>query len=79
MPLHRLPEWPHSSLAPLPPLLPATESHVHFLLEYCAGGELYAALNSRANKRVSEGEARFYSAEVLLALQYLHLQGFVYR
>ena len=68
----------------LSPSLPAhlaasAETHVHLLLEYCGGGELYAVLNSRSNKRLGEGEARFYGAEVLLALQALHLQGFVYR
>ena len=30
-------------------------------------------------KRLGEVAVRFYAAEVLLALQYLHLQGFVYR
>lgn len=29
--------------------------------------------------RVSEEIARFYIAEVLLALEYLHLQGVIYR
>lgn len=31
------------------------------------------------NKRLSEPHMRFYVAEILLALQYLHLLGFVYR
>lgn len=54
-----------------------TDMHLHFVMEYCEGGELYALLCSR--KRLQEDAARFYSAEVLLALQYLHLLGFVYR
>uniref|UniRef100_A0A1D1ZNT7 non-specific serine/threonine protein kinase n=1 Tax=Auxenochlorella protothecoides TaxID=3075 RepID=A0A1D1ZNT7_AUXPR len=56
-----------------------TDTHVHFLLEYCGGGELYAALSTLPNKRLGECVARMYAAEVLLALQYLHVQGFVYR
>lgn len=54
-----------------------TDMHLHFVMEYCEGGELYALLCSR--KRLSEDAAKFYAAEVLLALQYLHLLGYVYR
>ncbi|GAB4820055.1 hypothetical protein N2152v2_007101 [Parachlorella kessleri] len=56
-----------------------TDTHLHFLLEYCDGGELYALLSSQGNKRLKESAVRFYAAEVLLALQYLHLLGYVYR
>ncbi|KAK9814220.1 hypothetical protein WJX72_002492 [[Myrmecia] bisecta] len=56
-----------------------TDTHLHFLLEYCEGGELYGLLTSQPNKRIKEAHMRFYCAEVLLALQYLHLLGFVYR
>jgi PAS domain S-box-containing protein len=56
-----------------------TPTHLHFLLEYCAGGELYGMLMAQPNKRLSEEDMKFYAAEVLLALQYLHLLGFVYR
>lgn len=56
-----------------------TDTHLHFVMEYCDGGELYALLNSQPKKRLKEAHVRFYAAEVLLALQYLHLLGFVYR
>jgi serine/threonine protein kinase len=56
-----------------------TDTHLHFILEYCSGGELYALLNAQPGKRLPEDAVKFYAAEVLLALQYLHLQGFVYR
>jgi len=56
-----------------------TDTHLHFILEYCSGGELYALLNAQPGKRLPEDAVRFYASEVLLALQYLHLQGFVYR
>lgn len=56
-----------------------TDTHLHFLLEYCDGGELYALLNAQGSKRLQESAVRFYASQVLLALQYLHLLGFVYR
>ncbi|GFR40580.1 hypothetical protein Agub_g1160 [Astrephomene gubernaculifera] len=56
-----------------------TETHLHFVMEYCDGGELYGLLNSQPKKRLKEEHVRFYAAEVLLALQYLHLLGYVYR
>jgi serine/threonine protein kinase len=48
-------------------------------MEYCAGGELYTLLVKQPHRRFAEAASRFYVAEVLLALQYLHLLGFVYR
>lgn len=56
-----------------------SDTHLHFVLEYCAGGELYGLLNSQPGKRLPEDWVKFYATEVLLALQYLHLQGVVYR
>jgi PAS domain S-box-containing protein len=56
-----------------------TDTHLHFLLEYCGGGELFAHLNSQPRKCFTEEAVKFYASEVLIALQYLHLQGFVYR
>lgn len=54
-----------------------TEMHLHFIMEHCLGGELYSLLC--AKRRFTEEASRFYAAEVLLALQYLHLLGYVYR
>jgi serine/threonine protein kinase len=56
-----------------------TNHHVNFLMEYCGGGELYHLLLKQPHARFEEAAARFYAAEVLLALQYLHLLGFIYR
>ncbi|GAX81948.1 hypothetical protein CEUSTIGMA_g9376.t1 [Chlamydomonas eustigma] len=56
-----------------------TSTHLHFIMEFCDGGELYALLNSQPKKRLKEIHVRFYVAEVVLALQYLHLLGYVYR
>ncbi|MEW5309471.1 MAG: hypothetical protein WDW38_001359 [Sanguina aurantia] len=56
-----------------------TDTHLHFVMEYCDGGELYGLLNSQPKKRLKEAHVLFYAAEVLLALQYLHLLGNIYR
>ena len=56
-----------------------TETHLYFVLEYCEGGELYETLQKEPDKRFPETVAKFYAAEVLVALQYLHLMGFIYR
>ena len=56
-----------------------TSTHVYFLMEYCEGGELYDFLQKAPGKRLSEEATKFYAAEVLVSLQYLHLLGFVYR
>ena len=42
----------------------STPTHLHFLMEPCTGGELYAVLNSQPGKRFSEEAMRFYAAEV---------------
>ena len=36
-----------------------TDSHLHLVLEYCEGGELYALLNAQPRKRLREAHARF--------------------
>jgi len=54
-----------------------TPKKLYFILEYCPGGELFFHL-SRAG-RFPEGRARFYTAELLLALEYLHTLNIIYR
>ncbi|XAR53278.1 Non-specific serine/threonine protein kinase [Bertholletia excelsa] len=49
------------------------------VMEFCPGGDLYAARLRQPNKRFSISSAKFYAAETLLALEYLHMMGIVYR
>jgi hypothetical protein len=56
-----------------------SEDYLYFVMEYCCGGEFFRALQSRPGKSLVEKDARFYAAEVIAALEYLHLMGFIYR
>ncbi|XP_010250008.1 PREDICTED: protein kinase PINOID 2-like [Nelumbo nucifera] len=49
------------------------------VMEFCPGGDLYALRQRQPGKRFSISSARFYAAEILLALEYLHMLGIVYR
>eukprot|EP00854_Cymbomonas_tetramitiformis_P013999 gene13999-16548_t len=49
----------------------------YLLLEYMAGGEVFGLLNQL--QRFSTQLARFYAAETLLALEYIHKRHYVYR
>jgi protein-serine/threonine kinase len=54
-------------------------SRLYFVMDYCAGGEFYRTIQSQPHHCLTEDQMRFYAAEVLLALEYLHMMGFVYR
>ena len=54
-----------------------TEAKLYFVLDYCAGGELFFHLSRM--KKFPEHMARFYSAEITLALDTMHEHGVVYR
>ena len=51
----------------------------YFVMEYCAGGEFFRFLQRQKGSRLPEPAAKFYAAEVLIALEYLHVNGLVYR
>jgi len=53
------------------------ELRVYFLLDVCLGGELFTILRRR--RKFSEGTARFYTACVTLAFDFMHKQHIIYR
>ena len=48
------------------------------MVEFCEGGNLKDVLDF-AGGAMRESDAKFYAAEVLVALEYVHTMGFVYR
>lgn len=49
------------------------------VMEYCPGGDLHVLRQKQLGRVFPEPAARFYVAEVLLALEYLHMLGVIYR
>ncbi|KAJ8899610.1 hypothetical protein K2173_018584 [Erythroxylum novogranatense] len=57
-----------------------TSDHLSCLvMEYCPGGDLHVLRQKQPDRSFPEPAARFYVAEVLLALEYLHMLGVIYR
>nr|AML78071.1 putative LOV domain-containing protein [Myristica fragrans] len=56
-----------------------TSTHVCFITDFCHGGELFALLDRQPMKIFKEEAARFYAAEVVVGLEYLHCLGIIYR
>ena len=46
-------------------------------MEFINGGELFFHL--KKDKKFDEARAKFYAAEIILALEYLHNNGVIYR
>lgn len=67
------------------PFLPTLYAHFVsenlscLVMEYCPGGDLHVLRQKQPARYFHEQAARFYVAEVLLALEYLHMLGIVYR
>ncbi|KAJ8512196.1 hypothetical protein OPV22_002630 [Ensete ventricosum] len=67
------------------PFLPTLYTHFEtdrfscLVMEFCPGGDLHTLRQRQPGKHFSEYAARFYAAEVLLALEYLHMLGVIYR
>jgi len=53
------------------------ERNIHMLLEYVVGGELFSHL--RRAGRFSNDMTRFYAAEIVLSIEYLHSLDIIYR
>ncbi|KAG2193067.1 hypothetical protein INT46_003593, partial [Mucor plumbeus] len=56
-----------------------SNQYLYFCMEFCVGGEFFRALQNRPGRVLKENEAKFYAAEVVAALEYLHLMGIVFR
>nr|AML77009.1 putative LOV domain-containing protein [Calycanthus floridus] len=56
-----------------------TTTHVCLITDFCGGGELFALLDKQPMKIFKEDAARFYAAEVVVGLEYLHCLGIIYR
>lgn len=56
-----------------------TPTHICLITDFCAGGELFALLDKQPMKIFKEEAARFYAAEVVICLEYLHCLGIIYR
>lgn len=54
-----------------------TKEKLFFVMRFIRGGELFQHLYNK--KRFSEELAKFYASQLILALDYLHSQGFIYR
>nr|GLL17631.1 serine/threonine-protein kinase D6PK-like [Ipomoea trifida] len=67
------------------PFLPSLYTHFEterfscLVMEFCPGGDLHTLRQRQPGKHFSEQAVKFYVAEVLLALEYLHMLGIVYR
>ncbi|XP_010092445.2 serine/threonine-protein kinase AGC1-7 [Morus notabilis] len=56
-----------------------TDKFYCLVMEFCSGGNLHSLRQKQPNKFFTEEAARFFASEVLLALEYLHMLGIVYR
>nr|AML78654.1 putative LOV domain-containing protein [Physocarpus opulifolius] len=56
-----------------------TSTHICLISDFCCGGELFALLDKQPMKLFNEESARFYAAEVVIGLEYLHCLGIIYR
>ncbi|KAG8658391.1 serine/threonine-protein kinase D6PK [Manihot esculenta] len=67
------------------PFLPTLYTHFEtdkfscLVMEFCPGGDLHTLRQRQPGKHFSERAVKFYVAEVLLALEYLHMLGIIYR
>lgn len=67
------------------PFLPTLYTHFEtekfscLVMEFCPGGDLHTLRQRQPGKHFPEQAVKFYVAEVLLAMEYLHMLGIIYR
>jgi serine/threonine protein kinase len=54
-----------------------TADKLFFVLDYCSGGELFFHLGKVG--QFAEPRAKFYAAQIVLALEHVHQCGVIYR
>jgi len=54
-----------------------TQDRLCFVMEYVNGGELFFHLSR--DRQFSEDRTKFYGAEIICAIEYLHKRGIIYR
>ncbi|CAG9538793.1 unnamed protein product [Cercopithifilaria johnstoni] len=54
-----------------------TDSRLFFVIEFVPGGDLM--FHMQRQRKLPEDHARFYSAEIIIALHFLHSRGIIYR
>ncbi|CAN0890962.1 Serine/threonine-protein kinase D6PKL2 [Linum grandiflorum] len=56
-----------------------TEKFSCLVMEFCPGGDLHTLRQRQPGKHFTEQAVKFYVAEVLLSMEYLHMLGIIYR
>ncbi|XP_065313864.1 protein kinase C zeta type-like [Gordionus sp. m RMFG-2023] len=56
-----------------------TPMNYAFIMEYVDGGDLHRHLQNQPHHKLPEHHARFYAAELTLALHHLHSRGIIHR
>ena len=56
-----------------------TNKKILLIMEYIHDGDLFDAIRSEINNRMSEEKARVYFQQIILAIQYLHSKNIIHR
>lgn len=55
------------------------QKNLYLVMEFHPGGDLLTLLSKQENEILDEKIARFYLAEIIMALHFLHEMGYVHR
>ncbi|CAN8324162.1 unnamed protein product [Cochlearia groenlandica] len=57
----------------------STDKVIGYAIDYCPGRDLNSLRNKQSERMFSDDIIRFYGAEIVIAIEYLHSKGIVYR